>query len=236
MGLMQRMALLRAADTVVVTAIRDGLNLIPLEYTIAHQDAMIELGRKDGRKRGLCILSEFSSCTRVMRGALHINPWKISEIANAFHQAVTVDKDERLRRISIASEFVTRVTTQRWALAVMLDLKGVHKNVIHAQYSGAGLGLGYRLLGMNTGFTSLDVNALAKAYRNAKARLCLVDNGGTIVSNDNVSRMLVEQKAFVIFLFCRLMPFCCMSSARQSYKISNGTEAKCTVSADCEHD
>lgn len=187
MGLQQRMALLRAADTVVVTAIRDGLNLLPLEFTIAHQDAMTEMGKKDGRKRGLCILSEFSSCTRVMRGALHVNPWKISEIANAFNQAVNTGEDERLRRISIASEFVTRVTTQRWALAVMLDLKGVHKNVSPVQYSGAGLGLGYRLLGMNVGFSSLDTSVVAKAYRNSKARLILVDYGGTIVSNDNVS-------------------------------------------------
>ena len=189
MGLQQRMALLRAADTVVVTAIRDGLNLLPLEYTIAHQDALTELGRKDGRKRGLCILSEFSSCTRVMRGALHVNPWKISEIANAYHQAVSIGEDERLRRISTASEFVTRVTTQRWALAVMLDLKGVYKNINPVQFSGAGLGLGFRLLGMNTGFTSLDTNVLAKAYTNSKARLFLIDYGGTIVSNDNVSRL-----------------------------------------------
>jgi trehalose 6-phosphate synthase/phosphatase len=190
MGLQQRMALLRASDTVVVTAIRDGLNLLPLEYTIAHQDALTELGRKDGRKRGLCILSEFSSCTRVMRGALHVNPWKISEIANAYHQAVSIGEDERLRRISIASEFVTRVTTQRWALAVMLDLKGVYKNINPVQFSGAGLGLGFRLLGMNTGFTSLDTNVLAKAYTNSKARLFLIDYGGTIVSNDNVSRLI----------------------------------------------
>ena len=202
MGLQQRMALLRAADTVVVTAIRDGLNLLPLEYTIAHQDALTELGRKDGRKRGLCILSEFSSCTRVMRGALHVNPWKISEIANAYHQAVSIGEDERLRRISIASEFVTRVTTQRWALAVMLDLKGVYKNINPVQFSGAGLGLGFRLLAMNTGFTSLDTNVLAKAYTNSKARLFLIDYGGTIVSNDNVRRVTI---CYDIFLFVRFL-------------------------------
>lgn len=187
MKLHQRIALLRAADLVVVTSIRDGLNLLPLEYTIAHQDALSEVGRRDGRKRGLCILSEFASCTRVMRGALHINPWKISEIANAFHVALNMSEDERLRRISIASEFVTRVTTQRWALAVMLDLKGVQKNINPVQVSGAGLGLGYRILGMNTGFKSLDTNVVAKAYRNSRSRLILVDFGGTIVSNDNVS-------------------------------------------------
>ena len=187
MRLQQRMALLRAGDVVVVTSIRDGLNLIPLEFTIAHQDALTEMGRKDGRKRGLCILSEFSSSTRVMRGALHVNPYKISEIANAFHQALNMRDEERLRRLSIASEFVTRVTTQRWALAVMLDLKGVHKNVNPVQFSGAGLGLGYRLLGMDTGFSSLEVTAVAKAYKNAKGRLILLDYGGTIVNNDNVS-------------------------------------------------
>lgn len=187
MKLPQRMALLRAGDVCVVSSIRDGLNLLPLEFTMAHQDALTEMGRRDGRRRGLCILSEFSSCTRVMRGALHVNPYKISEIANAFYVAANMKDEERLRRLSIASEFVTRVTTQRWALAVMLDLKGIHKNINPVQFSGAGLGLGYRLLGMDTGFTSLDANVVAKAYKNSKARLILLDYGGTIVNNDNVS-------------------------------------------------
>lgn len=189
MRLHQRMALLRAADVVMVTPIRDGLNLLPLEFTIAHQDALTPRGKRDGRKRGLCILSEFSSCTRVMRGALHVNPWKISEIANAFYQALYMSEDERMRRVSCASEFVTRVTTQRWALAVMLDLKGVHKSVNPVQYSGAGLGLGYRLLGMDTRFSSLDFSVVAKAYKNSRSRLILVDYGGTIVSNDNLDNL-----------------------------------------------
>ena len=192
MRLQQRMALLRAADVVLVTPVRDGLNLIPLEFTIAHQDALTPEGKQDGRRRGLCILSEFSSCTRVMRGALHVNPWKISEIANAFNQALHMTEDERMRRLSTASEFVTRVTTQRWALAVMLDLKGVHKNINPVQYSGAGLGLGYRLLGMDVGFSSLDFNVIAKAFKKSRSRLILLDYGGTIVSNDNVSAKSVR--------------------------------------------
>jgi len=190
MRLQQRMVLLRAADVVLVTPIRDGLNLIPLEFTIAHQDALSDAGKADNRRRGLCILSEFSSCTRVMRGALHVNPWRISEIANAFHHALTMSEDERMRRVSTASEFVTRVTTQRWALAVMLDLKGVHKNMNPVQMSGAGLGLGYRLLNMDKGWSSLDFTAVAKAYKNARSRLILLDYGGTIVNNDNVSSLL----------------------------------------------
>mmetsp|Transcript_13722 Transcript_13722/g.19617 ORF Transcript_13722/g.19617 Transcript_13722/m.19617 type:complete len:1275 (-) Transcript_13722:185-4009(-) len=189
MRLPQRMALLRAADVVMVTPIRDGLNLIPLEYTLAHQDALTEQGQADNRKRGLCILSEFSSCTRVMRGAIHVNPWKISEIANSFHLTLNMSEDERMRRLSTASDFVTRVTTQRWALAVLLDLKGVHKNADVGKYSGAGLGLGYRLLGMDTGFNSLEIGAVAKSYKKSRARLILMDYGGTIVSNDNLDNL-----------------------------------------------
>mmetsp|Transcript_27863 Transcript_27863/g.31931 ORF Transcript_27863/g.31931 Transcript_27863/m.31931 type:complete len:1287 (+) Transcript_27863:196-4056(+) len=187
MRLPQRIALLKAADVVMVTPIRDGLNLIPLEYTASHLDALTEEGMHDGRKRGLCILSEFSSCTRVMRGALHVNPWKISELANSFYQALHMSEDERMRRLSTASEFITRVTTQRWAMAVLLDLKAVHKNVHVGKYSGAGLGLGYRILGMDSGFNSLDISLVGKAYRKSRTRLILLDYGGTILSNDNLN-------------------------------------------------
>jgi trehalose 6-phosphate synthase/phosphatase len=40
---------------------------------------------------------------------------------------------------------------------------------------------------MDVGFSSLDFNSVAKAFKNARTRLILVDYGGTIVSNDNVS-------------------------------------------------
>ncbi len=151
-------------------------------------------------------MSEFSSCTRVMRGALHVNPWKISEIATAFYQALTMSEDERMRRVSIASEFVTRVTTQRWALATMLDLKGVQKNEDAGRYAGAGLGLGFRLLGMDSGFNSLDANSVARAYRNAKSRLILLDYGGTILANDNVS-LALKHIAFRFSAFSHFFVF-----------------------------
>lgn len=111
---------------------------------------------------------------------------QVSEIANAFYQSLTMSDEERLRRLSCASEFVTRVTTQRWALAVMLDLKGVYKSASPVQFSGAGLGLGFRLLGMDSGFSSLSIERVAKVFRKARARLILLDYGGTIVDNDNV--------------------------------------------------
>ena len=98
-----------------------------------------------------------------------------------------MNRDERRRRVKTAAEYVTRVTTQRWALAVMIDLKGVHKNEDVGRYAGAGLGLGFRLLGMDNKFDSLDTRKVAKAYRTSNARLILLDYGGTILNDENVS-------------------------------------------------
>jgi trehalose 6-phosphate synthase/phosphatase len=42
---------------------------------------------------------------------------------------------------------------------------------------------------MDSGFDSLDISSVGKAYRKSRARLILMDYGGTIVSNDNVSNI-----------------------------------------------
>jgi len=81
-----------------------------------------------------------------------------------------------------------------------MDLKGVHKSVSPIQYSGAGLGLGYRLVGMDVGFVSLDFSKVAKAFKSARSRLILLDYGGTITANDNLDnlsrfKMVKERKA-----------------------------------------
>ena len=73
MRLGQRIALLRAADIVIITSLRDGLNRLPMEFAISHQDAL-QVGIDNYRRAdagdpsavrirpGVCILSEFTSC------------------------------------------------------------------------------------------------------------------------------------------------------------------------------
>jgi len=53
---------------------RDGLNRFPMEFTLAKQ-------KTSQQSPGLVILSEFVSCARVMRGAIHVNPWKFDEVS-----------------------------------------------------------------------------------------------------------------------------------------------------------
>jgi hypothetical protein len=106
-----------------------------------------------------------SQLSRFMRTTLHVNPWRISEIANSSHQALTMTEDTLFRRIWIASGSVTLSRVTRWALAVMLDFKAVHKYINPVQVYVPGLGLGYRILGMSPRFPPLDMDVLAEAYR-----------------------------------------------------------------------
>ena len=106
MRLPQRIAVLRAADVCIVTSLRDGLNRLPLEFAVAHHRDAYARGVQnmadaeegiEGAIRvrpGVCILSEFASSARVMRGSIHVNPWRISEIAAAYERALEMDTEE----------------------------------------------------------------------------------------------------------------------------------------------
>jgi len=81
----------------VTTTVRDGLNRWPLEYVLAQsymcnqQDGGAKGNDDDDQgdgsgsppprhAPGLMVLSEFTSCCRVLNGALHVNPWKVRRI------------------------------------------------------------------------------------------------------------------------------------------------------------
>ena len=129
MRLSQRMSLLRAADIAIVTSLRDGLARMPLEFAVAHQDALNYGGETEdangGYRPGVIILSEFSSCCRVMRGAINVNPWRISEIAFAIERALCMRKEEHAQRVKFNLEFVfffmhveLPVSTAAWTVSL----------------------------------------------------------------------------------------------------------------------
>lgn len=83
----QRLAFLSVADVLLVNAIRDGLNRIPMEFTLARAKAGQHLAANfppvQGAglfNEGLIMISEFVSSARVMRGALTMNPWDLEGV------------------------------------------------------------------------------------------------------------------------------------------------------------
>lgn len=77
------------SDHILCLSVSDGLNRLPMEFTIAKSKACQyhESNGEDNPVRleghpskGLVIMSEFISSARVMRGALIVNPWRVIEV------------------------------------------------------------------------------------------------------------------------------------------------------------
>jgi trehalose 6-phosphate synthase len=83
------LAYYRAADIVLVTPLKDGMNLVAKEYCAANTD-----------ENGVLILSEFAgAAAQLRRNSLMVNPYDIEGVANAIHRAYNMSSDERRSRM-----------------------------------------------------------------------------------------------------------------------------------------
>ncbi len=79
----------RAANILLVTSLKDGMNLIAKEYCAASVD-----------NNGLLILSEFAGATAQMQNlALLVNPHDQEGVANAIYNAVMMSRPDREKRM-----------------------------------------------------------------------------------------------------------------------------------------
>ncbi len=101
--------LFQAADVMVVTPIRDGMNLVAMEFVAS---------RPDGD--GVLVLSEFAGAASELGPALHVNPYDIDAIADRMHQALVMPEAERRSRMKSMRTRVMFNTAQRWA-EIFLD-------------------------------------------------------------------------------------------------------------------
>ena len=166
---------------------------MPMEFTVARSrnkqnDTLVEGGLLS--TEGIIIISEFVSSARVMRGGIMINPWRTEEVKGALLRVLEMCRAERADRMRSNLEFSTRLTTTNWTLQVLQDLKSVEKSDDVNSYSAMGFGMGFRVMGLKSGFELVDTLSLTKSYRNAHSRLIILDWGGTLgAENDKVDKL-----------------------------------------------
>jgi len=97
-------ALYRAADVMLVTSLRDGMNLVAKEYVAARSD----LG-------GALVLSEFTGAADELGQALQINPHDIDGTKATIMRAIGMDAREGRRRMRSMRRRVLEHDVQRWA-------------------------------------------------------------------------------------------------------------------------
>jgi trehalose 6-phosphate synthase/phosphatase len=81
-------ALYRAADVMLVTPLRDGMNLVAKEFVAS---------RPDGD--GVLVLSRYAGAAAELHAALLANPTCIDELADVFRTALTMSTAERQVRM-----------------------------------------------------------------------------------------------------------------------------------------
>ncbi len=106
-------ALFVAADVMLVTPVRDGMNLVAKEYVACRHD----LG-------GALVLSEFAGAAAELTSAFLVNPHDLDGIKNAIHQAITIDPEAGRRRMRALRRQVMTHDVKRWAGSFLDALRG----------------------------------------------------------------------------------------------------------------
>ena len=104
-------ALYRAADIMVVTPYRDGMNLVAKEYVASQYD-----------DAGALVLSEFAGAAAELRQAWLINPYDINGMKSALLEAYQAEPKELARRMKAMRKTVMEHDVAEWAGSFLAEL------------------------------------------------------------------------------------------------------------------
>lgn len=104
-------ALYLAADVMLVTPVRDGMNLVCKEFVAARLD-----------DTGVLVLSEFTGAAESLGSALLVNPYDTDGLKNVIDRAVHLPESDVRRRMSLMRESVRTHDVHEWASTWMAAL------------------------------------------------------------------------------------------------------------------
>lgn len=100
----EMVALYLAADVMLVTALRDGMNLVAKEYAASRFD-----------DDGVLILSEFTGASDELKRAILVNPHDIDGLKDAILAAIAMPRRERAARMRTLRKRVHDFDVARWS-------------------------------------------------------------------------------------------------------------------------
>jgi trehalose 6-phosphate synthase len=107
----EMVALYLAADVMLVTALRDGMNLVAKEYVATRVD-----------NRGVLVLSEFTGAADELRQAVRVNPHDIEGVKAAIMTAVEMTPAEQGKRMRSLRRRVLENDVDAWSSSFLSAL------------------------------------------------------------------------------------------------------------------
>ncbi|ROS61871.1 trehalose 6-phosphate synthase [Frigoribacterium sp. PhB160] len=110
----EMVALYLAADIMLVTALRDGMNLVAKEYVAVRRD-----------NDGVLVLSEFAGAADELKSALLINPHDIGGMKNTIMRAIEMPRRDRATRMRSLRKRVLENDVASWSASFLQALENV---------------------------------------------------------------------------------------------------------------
>ncbi|KAK6334100.1 hypothetical protein TWF696_002602 [Orbilia brochopaga] len=169
----QYLALLTVADALVITSLREGMNLTSHEFIFCQDE-----------KHSPLILSEFTGSSSLFSGSdISVNPWDYRQCADAMHQALEMSPEEKRARWEKLNADVMHQTGVHWVTSLMANQQ---KAWLEQQRRGS------------TSIPRLSINTVGDAYARADKRIFLIDYEGTLVQSAGSARMILGSPQRVI--------------------------------------
>ncbi|HLK10017.1 MAG TPA: bifunctional alpha,alpha-trehalose-phosphate synthase (UDP-forming)/trehalose-phosphatase [Candidatus Binatia bacterium] len=167
-------ALYRAADVMLVTPVRDGMNLVAKEFVAA---------RTDGD--GVLVLSEFAGAAAELAEAVLVNPYDVDATADALRRALGLSEDERRARVQALRKRVVRYDVHHWARSFLEALEDASAHRATSTPAATAAGHVARLVGR---------------MRAAERLVLLLDYDGTLVPFAGVPDLATPDEALLSLL------------------------------------
>eukprot|EP00249_Psilotum_nudum_P016872 c26031_g1_i1 orf=2-1804(-) len=183
--LYERIAYYNIAECCVVTAVRDGMNLIPYEYVVCRQgspklDASLGL-LGSTVKKSMLIISEFMGCSPSLSGAIRVNPWNMEAVAEAMNSAIAMPESEKQMRHEKHFRYVSTHDVAYWAQSFIGDLERSCRDHSLRRCYEIGFGLLSKVVALDPNFRKLHTEDIVSAYRRGTSRAILLDYDGTMM-------------------------------------------------------
>ncbi len=144
----------RAAEIMLVTPLRDGMNLVAKEYVAS---------RIDGD--GVLVLSELAGAASELGEALTVNPYDVESLALTLDRALSMPETERRERMAALRDKVRARPVELWAQQFVSALESDERTPEPRDLRA----------------NSADLDVLARDFATRQAVLLALDYDGTLV-------------------------------------------------------
>jgi trehalose 6-phosphate synthase/phosphatase len=181
----KRFGLWMAADVLLNTSVREGINLHWFEYVYVKATP------------GVIVASEFASTVAVLNGAMRINPFDIAGWKATLDEALCMKEKDRRARRERDWAYVTTRPSALWTEQVIDDMFQADKaaaadadEVIFSE-EGEGKGPGANVV-TGPSFSRLAPARVAHVYRAAARRVVVLDYGGTLQQSERLGKYIKD--------------------------------------------